>query len=117
MHPVNGFYQEFGRRVRAARDDAGLSQEELASRVGLSRGSIANIERGAQRVALHTFVEIAAALGVDSVRLIPQTLGRTARLVRALREAGESDAIVAWGERAVGRISDDEVDEIKADDA
>lgn len=113
---MRSFYQEFGRRLRAARGDAHLSQEALGNRVGLSRGSIANIERGSQRVVLHTFVELAAALGVDPARLIPHTEGRTSRLIQALREAGESDAVVAWGERAVGRISDDEATEVDSAD-
>lgn len=114
---MKDFYEEFGRRVRSAREAAGLSQEELASRVGLSRGSIANIERGAQRVVLHLAIELAAAVGVDPIRLIPQTQGRVARLVRALRESGEPDAVVAWGERAVGRIGDEEANSGEADDA
>jgi len=111
------FYAEFGRRLRDLRRAAGLSQQELAARVDISRASVANIERGAQRVALHQAVELAAALGVDPIRLIPQTQGREARLVRVLREAGESDAVVAWGARAIGRLSDDEVNTGKAEDA
>jgi transcriptional regulator with XRE-family HTH domain len=58
------FYTEFGRRIRAARERAGLTQDALAARVSLSRTSVTNIERGRQKVLLHTFCDLAAALGV-----------------------------------------------------
>lgn len=66
-------YREFGRRVRRCRKDAKLSQEELASRVSLSRTSITNIERGRQRVPLHSLFVLAAAVGVDPSVLLPNS--------------------------------------------
>lgn len=64
------FYREFGARVRQARGDQ-LTQEALARRVGLSRASVANIERGRQRVPLHMLYLLGQALGVDPASLIP----------------------------------------------
>jgi len=104
---MDNFYTEFGYQLKMARRSAGLTQGELASRIGISRASLTNMERGAQRVALHQVVELAAALGLEPARLIPQkTSQRSGRLVQAMREAGETEAIVAWGERALGRIDD-----------
>jgi len=46
-------YKQFGLRVRQLREALGLTQAELAKRVGLERTSIANIEAGKQRILLH----------------------------------------------------------------
>ncbi len=42
----NSFTIEMGKRVRAARKEAGLSQEELAEIVGRRQATISDIERG-----------------------------------------------------------------------
>ena len=60
-------YRIFGRRVSVERSALGMSQEELARRVGLSRASIANIEAGRQRVLLHQVLALAYALDASSV--------------------------------------------------
>jgi transcriptional regulator with XRE-family HTH domain len=65
------FYAEVGRRVRLARERAGLTQDALAARVSLSRTSVTNIEKGRQKVLLHKFCSLAAALGVDPAVLLP----------------------------------------------
>ena len=64
----------FGERLRQLREAAGLTQEELAGRAGLTAKGIAAIERGRrQRPYPHTVRALADALGLDSV-------GRTALL-------------------------------------
>jgi transcriptional regulator with XRE-family HTH domain len=67
---VDWFYRGFGTKVRQARG-GGLTQEELAARVKLSRTSIANIEAGRQRVPLHMLHVFAQALGVAPESLLP----------------------------------------------
>jgi transcriptional regulator with XRE-family HTH domain len=57
-------------RIRAVREAAGLSQGELAVRVGLSRPSLANIEAGRQTITLRQLGAIAAALGTTAVELL-----------------------------------------------
>jgi transcriptional regulator with XRE-family HTH domain len=69
VHPT---YIDFGRLLRSARRAADLSQQELGERVGLSRTSITNIERGSQPVALHTFIRLASAVGVPVAELLPK---------------------------------------------
>lgn len=69
---IEAFYTLAGERVRSARIDAGISQELLARRVGLTRSSIANLEAGRQRVALHLFVSISDALNRDVCELLPK---------------------------------------------
>jgi transcriptional regulator with XRE-family HTH domain len=83
MH-VEAFYREFGERVRRARGER-FSQAELARRIGMSRGSIANIEVGRQRVPLHMVIVLARELGVDPVSLLPTDTTGDADVVPADR--------------------------------
>jgi len=54
-------YPRFGRRLREKRRARGMTQEQLGTRIGLSRASIVNIEQGRQQVLLHHVVAMAAA--------------------------------------------------------
>ena len=63
--------EELARRLRLAREAAGLTQEALASRIGLTRTSITNIERGSQHIPLHLLFAIAGAVGVEAATLLP----------------------------------------------
>ena len=65
------FYQRFGRHLRQARKAAGLSQADLAVAIKLTRTSISNIEKGRQKVLLHTFAEMLHVLNVRSGTLLP----------------------------------------------
>ena len=77
---MDAFYEEFGARVRAARGTR-LSQTMLARQVGMSRGSIANIETGRQHVPLHMLLVLARELGVDAVSLLPTELAPAGAVV------------------------------------
>jgi putative transcriptional regulator len=59
-----------GAHVRVLRHQAGLTQDQLAELVGRSRGTIANIERGAQDPPYTLLVTLAGALGVSPRRLV-----------------------------------------------
>lgn len=65
------FNAEIGRRVRVARVRAELTQELLARKAGLTRGSITNIESGAQAPPPYRLVRLASALGVEPADLLP----------------------------------------------
>jgi ribosome-binding protein aMBF1 (putative translation factor) len=56
---------EVGERVRAAREAAGLSQRELAARMGTSQAAIARLEAGGVGATLTTLQRVAAALGLE----------------------------------------------------
>ncbi|MFG2351504.1 helix-turn-helix domain-containing protein [Streptomyces phaeochromogenes] len=60
-----------GQRVRAARLRAELTQELLARKTGLTRGSITNIESGVQAPPPYRLARIAAALSVEPADLLP----------------------------------------------
>jgi transcriptional regulator with XRE-family HTH domain len=60
----------FGRIVRRRREAAGLSQEELAERTGVSRNYVGMIERGETNPTLVVLHDLAVALGVSMNSLI-----------------------------------------------
>jgi transcriptional regulator with XRE-family HTH domain len=68
---IEDFYAHVGEKLRSVRTAAAISQDVLAQRVGLTRPSIANMEAGRQRVALHLFVAICQTLDIDVCELLP----------------------------------------------
>lgn len=91
MGELDAFYQEVGRLVRSARNQAGLTQDILAERVALSRTSVTNIERGRQKMLLHTLRDIAEAVGIEASELLPK--GPTEKEARQPQEkAGDQEA-------------------------
>jgi len=92
LRGVEPFYREFGDALRAARAARGLSQEALATGVGLSRTSVANIERGRQRIPLHLLIDFARVLDVEPAALLPQGEGEDlAEAERHLRDLPPDD--------------------------
>lgn len=59
-----------GRRMRELRTAAGLSQDQLADRIGMERRSIQRYERGERDPRFSDLVLIADALGVSVVELV-----------------------------------------------
>lgn len=72
MSEPTPLYRAIGSRVLRARVDAGLTQEQLAEKIGMARASIANLEAGRQRPPVHVIADIAAALDVARHDLIPE---------------------------------------------
>ena len=67
----NDILTEFGRNLKAERNRAGLSQEKLAEKIGLSFGQIiGTIERGEVNTSLTTIVAILKALNISFDKLI-----------------------------------------------
>lgn len=64
-------YEATGELIRKARTARKLTQTELAAGVGLTRTSVVNIEKGRQKLLLHTLFGFAAVLGVEPVDLLP----------------------------------------------
>ena len=89
---------ETGQNVRQYRKVAGLTQEELAKKVGISTMSIRRYENG-ERIASRKIIEtIAAALGCD-----PYSLYSWDQATTALEEQINARARV---DAALGRLND-----------
>ncbi len=70
-------YVAVGEKVRAARLARHLTQDQLSDRIGLERSSVANIERGSQRLPIHVLYRISAALDFPFVDLLPPSPSKT----------------------------------------
>src|SRR5712691_10767271 len=77
MVDVERPYREVGRKIKEWREQCGLTQELLASQVFLTRASITNIEKGRQKLPLHTLINIAMALGTHPTSLLPEFAGES----------------------------------------
>lgn len=68
--PIEPICRAFGARIEYMREALGLTQEEVAKRVGLTRTSIVNIEAGKQRILLADVDRFAAAFGSTTKHLM-----------------------------------------------
>ena len=62
--------RKFGLRVKTARRELGLSQEDFAERAGMDRTYISGIERGIRNPTLAVIARLAAALGISVAELM-----------------------------------------------
>lgn len=67
---VAELYARIGAEVRRRREGLGLSQAQLADRIGVGRTSITMIERGSQAILVHQLLDIAKTLKVTPDRLL-----------------------------------------------
>lgn len=67
-------YRHLGRAVAKRRDELGMTQAEVATKLGLSRASLANLENGRQRIMVHQLFALVHALKLNSIlELVPET--------------------------------------------
>ena len=69
---TGGFAKDFGKLVRALREQRGMSQEDLADAAALHRTHISLIERGQRTVRIDTVARLAFALRVQPGDLMPK---------------------------------------------
>ncbi|HTC60175.1 MAG TPA: helix-turn-helix transcriptional regulator [Solirubrobacteraceae bacterium] len=105
---VDELYKQFGRQLRGFREEAGLTQDQIAERVKLKRTSITNIERGHQHIALHQLFLLAAAVGKNPSELLPATESAMRGLLPnetmvALRASAEHDDDLDFAIRVVSK--------------
>lgn len=85
-----GHASSFGAKLRQFREAAALSQEELASRSGLSVRGISDLERGARTTPrLETVCMLAEGLGLDESQKAELLAARNALTIRSQGGRGE----------------------------
>lgn len=62
---LDALYERLGELIKTAREQADIKQELLADYLDLSRVSISNIEKGKQKIQIHTLLELAKYLQKD----------------------------------------------------
>lgn len=68
--PIEACHISVGVRIRMIRETLGMSQADLAKRVGLQRVSVTNTEIGRQRLLLDSIERYATALGTTPKHLL-----------------------------------------------
>lgn len=68
---VDNLYRQLGKRIRTQRESVNMTQEELATAIGMLRTSIVNIEAGRQRPPLHVIYQICHQLGAEPSAMMP----------------------------------------------
>lgn len=66
----------FALNLRAARKDAGLSQEALGERAGLHPTYVGSVERGERNISIDSMERLAEALGMEVRDLLGPPKGR-----------------------------------------
>ena len=96
---ISALYRLISTRMRLARKQAGKSQQALGTAVNVDRTSIVHIEGGRQRPPLHLIWQIAEALQLRPLDLIP-TPDEVAR--EAGKKIDVNEAMIAKIEEAAG---------------
>lgn len=92
-------YEEIGQRVRKYRKECGLSQEQLAERVGISVTHMSHIETGSTKLSLAVFVDLADSLSVKTDNLLhgpvqPDEPHLREEIINLLRDCSEQELSV-----------------------
>ena len=66
-------YYEIGQRIRKKRKAQGLSQEDLAEKIGISTTHMSHIETGNTKLSLPVFVSVADALNCRTDELLHES--------------------------------------------
>ncbi len=65
---------EIGNKIRDRREALGLSQDELADRIGTDKNSVSRHENGTREMKIAVFCQYADALSTDPDSLLPERL-------------------------------------------
>ena len=100
-------YRDFGRAVAARRRSAKMTQEQVALAIGLSRASLANIERGNQKVFLHQILALTDALGLQSSHeIVPSKAFQRGRPARAATNLSGAKDLSRGQKELASRVAD-----------
>lgn len=93
---IEPLYAELGKRVLRERQRLGISQDALGKKVGLTRTSITNLERGKQRLMVDKLVLIASELSVPVSELLPTPakVGTLAEAVDGITDRKEKEFVM-----------------------
>lgn len=92
MNNINSVKYEIGNRIRKYREEAKLSQTQLAEQIGVSNSRVSNWEQGLNRPDADMLAEICKALNVSpslllGVQLTSEDLNdKERKIIRAYRE-------------------------------
>jgi transcriptional regulator with XRE-family HTH domain len=86
--------QQFGQLIRRRREQAGITQEALGHKAGLSRNYVGMLERGERVPTIITVRQLAVALGTTAATLmqeLDEALGSQDDALDQAKEEAESE--------------------------
>ena len=91
--------QNFAERLRQARQDKGLNQDELAKAMELSQGAISQFEKGLRIPTPANIVKLSQLLGVNSDYLVgeEEMSSDRVRLMRSIQTLSSEELKVVEG--------------------
>jgi transcriptional regulator with XRE-family HTH domain len=102
-------YGELGKRIQQRRRSQSplMSQEQLATILGLKRTSVTNLERGTQKITLGTIYRLCETFGVSVADLLPALVDVLAGAEQSVTVAGQAYALPAKTANSVRRYLPD----------
>lgn len=97
----NALYQQIGSAIASRRAAQKISQLTLATAVGLTRTSISNIEKGRQKMLVHTLIDIAEALELSPSALLPTKEQAQRLLPRSSRSNSADESVFRFSGKVV----------------
>lgn len=101
-----------GKRIKAARERVGMTQEDLAAAVDYSVDHVSVVERGVKPPKLEKLVAIANVLKVGTDELLQDNLD-VATLLHATEPSERLKTLSPEGQRKVMNVLDTLVDELR----
>ena len=100
--------KEVGQRVKALRQEKGLTQMELAEAIGTHQTSLSQIERGVRGAGVPQVLKLSRALGVSPERLLApsKTLVAASRNEKLLRRVRQVEKLPLDHQEAVVQMLD-----------
>jgi transcriptional regulator with XRE-family HTH domain len=86
---------EVSAKIRAMREQSGLSQTEAAARLGLTTSGYAFFEQGKRTVGLHYFLQLPDIFGCSMADLLPSSLVLPSDVGR-YPDKGLRDIVTRW---------------------
>jgi transcriptional regulator with XRE-family HTH domain len=74
--PKSAGHKQFAAWVKETREAMGMSQSQLAKRIGKSQGYVARTETGERRMDVVEFIEFAEALGRSPIKMFQRVYDR-----------------------------------------
>lgn len=96
------FYKKLGEFIRAARKKSGLTQDDVADHLGLTRVSIVNFEQGTQKIQLHALLELAGLLNINVSELLAPLSVITTKNITPKAEKSISKEIAQLDDKDLG---------------
>lgn len=105
-----GFFVAFGERFATLRKERGLTQVQLAERLGVSQQAITAYESGQRRVPISTLPLLANTLGVSIEELIgapaKRSVGKRGPQPKIAQQLQRIEALPKAKQRAIAQVLD-----------